>query len=433
MRRTLALVLLLLAPLGTLPQAAGREVLFATFETDAEGWSAGGQWTRWHPSPMDGTFAFHYGGVDGGFEGNVSYRTGLPSYGVLQSPPVHLRAGEDWTLSFRHAWEGRGCPHERPVVEVHASDGRNETLVDLCAPRGAGTHVSSLDAVEGTTVVLRFVWDTLDAVQEDLDGWWVDDVAIASSRPWDRDLVAASLALDPHPWNIVEGTPLVFVAGLALGGPYDSPFAAHDVAFILDGAPHETVRLDAPATTLRSAPWVATPGTHTLTLVVDAADEALEPDEANNVRTLTFTVAPARTQNAIAIRGVERLPHEADPLGAVWYPSDRFLVTLRTCNGGNAASDAHEVVLQARPLGDAPGSRAPRTVAAWTATLAPGVCATQQVTWEARGAVGDFSLEAAIGPGRGETRLDDNRDARAVSVLRSGVPGLFVEAPAPQP
>ena len=140
---------------------------------------------RWRRRSREGNFVYQAA------EGYAGYEVGL------ESPPLHIGSGQDFTIEFDHAYKFDKAPD--PVLGTFKGEGRiqisndnGETWVDLSALTGEGTfggtssnypefrrEVFNLGrALSGTTVRVRFFADFVETYAEEyLDGWFIDNIS----------------------------------------------------------------------------------------------------------------------------------------------------------------------------------------------------------------------------------------------------------------
>ncbi|EMI40573.1 SdrD B-like domain-containing protein [Rhodopirellula sp. SWK7] len=197
-----------------------RQLLYAGFNQGSDGFTIdnsggeiGGLWHRSFGRREDGLLnhslsgSFYYGlfeGPDGG--GN----TILDRYhrGVISSPEVALPAEGTSILSFSYLLDTR--PElTRDFVTVSVDDGTTVTPIltraDGTLPETAGdwlTATYDLTVYAGQTVSIDFEFDSGDPVNEDPEGWYVDDVVIvhlADPAPLTADVSIAKTVDDATP------------------------------------------------------------------------------------------------------------------------------------------------------------------------------------------------------------------------------------------
>lgn len=164
------------------------------FDDDVEegpgDWTSSGLWHITTDRANSPTHAWYYGQENGpGLEDN-DYDTGSDNRGELISPALNLTGVDEAQLSFWTFWEGEGCQWEHPIVQVQPEGGTFETVWEDCRPEGDGDVSVDLSAYAGQIVRLRFLWDTLDGINNDFEGWYVDDINVSVPPPPQPGVVA---------------------------------------------------------------------------------------------------------------------------------------------------------------------------------------------------------------------------------------------------
>ena len=116
------------------------------------------------------------------YNNGVNYDTGARNNGWLVSGWIDLSTVSSATLSFR-SWyrtEDTGTSWDRKLVQV-SLDGTNWTQVLQVS--GAAeqwtTQTVDLAAFAGRPIRVRFLFDTIDAIANQFEGWYVDDVRVS--------------------------------------------------------------------------------------------------------------------------------------------------------------------------------------------------------------------------------------------------------------
>ncbi len=179
-------------PLGrTQPNRAQTEVIGlvdlvdVTFTAGAlpTGWTASGLWNvtetcQDSPALSDGEACVPNGGSSYyGVPGQCTYDTGFRSFGVLASPSIQLpKVGPSDELFLEYCM--RKITENDPKFDV-ATLLLNGTIADQPPDNPAWTR-RTIDLVElsGTSIALRFQFDTVDDVDNDYLGWQIDHLRI---------------------------------------------------------------------------------------------------------------------------------------------------------------------------------------------------------------------------------------------------------------
>ncbi len=129
---------------------------------------------------------------------------------------------------------------------------------------------------------------------------WIPTVG---AQPGGDDTALPNLEVDDleaAPDDPSPGENVTFVAEIENSGEADA--GAFDVVFEIDGEEHDTVRVDVlradDTIRIASAAWNATPGEHTLRILLDSANEVEEADEDDNTEELELDIEPATQAEA---------------------------------------------------------------------------------------------------------------------------------------
>jgi len=125
----------------------------------------------------------YYGSNETTFAGGT-YLNGVSNRGAVFSPLIPLPAASNLVLSFHHFKATEGNPaFDVADVAVNAGAGfislLNSASNTLPDTGGAWlTAQADLSPFAGQTLQLRFLFDTIDAVDNAFEGWFIDDVTI---------------------------------------------------------------------------------------------------------------------------------------------------------------------------------------------------------------------------------------------------------------
>ncbi len=140
-------------------------------------WTADG--SMWHIATArtaSGTNAWVYN--DG-----TDYDTGSRNSGSLVSRWIDLSDASSASLTFR-SWyktEDNGTAYDRKLLYVSTNGTAWTRLLQVTGPDSAWTTESyDLGAYVGQRIRLRFTFDTIDAINNAFEGWYVDDVRITT-------------------------------------------------------------------------------------------------------------------------------------------------------------------------------------------------------------------------------------------------------------
>lgn len=169
----------------------GNEVYSESFENGDGGWEAIGLWHLTERKASDGATAFWYGN-----EATGNYNTGAANSGELLSPPIDLTGAENPNLVYDTEFDVEaGNAFDKMTITVFDAEDPtiNVTVEEVDGasggfiPRGI-----SLAGMSDRVVRVRFSFDTVDAVGNDTEGWFVDRVRIVS----DNELGAPALMIN---------------------------------------------------------------------------------------------------------------------------------------------------------------------------------------------------------------------------------------------
>jgi subtilase family serine protease len=149
----------------------------------------------WHLSTGRGSNPGHsfsnslYYGHNEGPSGGGNYDPGTANGGVVTSSSIALPSGTGpITLSFNYLMDVESLTaYDQAFVEVSINNGVSYTVV---ASKSAGLTYNTggqwvsnniaLSQFAGSTILLRFRFDTIDSYVNDTEGWYLDDIVIHS-------------------------------------------------------------------------------------------------------------------------------------------------------------------------------------------------------------------------------------------------------------
>lgn len=165
---------------------------FDDMESGENGWTTEGPTSLWHQSNnrfASPTTSWYYGQ-----EGVFNFNTGSANSGRLISPSIDLTgASASAFLEFSHFASVEGMPWEHPIVQVSTDDGANWTTVfEENNTLQFVYRLVDISAFVGQIIRIGFFFDTIDAIANDFEGWYVDDVRVTT----DPDLRVGPLVLE---------------------------------------------------------------------------------------------------------------------------------------------------------------------------------------------------------------------------------------------
>ena len=246
-----------------LPPACGGAPLLPAdtrFDDDMEaadnGWTATGLWHRTNRRAASGVFSWWFGQ-----EATGTYDTGRRAFGTLTSPSIGLAgvssAVVEWDQVLRTEGFGQAIDlgNGNSGAYLNADAGRLRISVDggswltlshLAHNNSGGGfehHKVNISRFTGGNVRIRFDIDTIDAVNNGLEGWFIDNVRLSRLSASPSQLVASPAALTfsgvagaaspgPQTVNISNGSgePLGWSANVSQGGSWLTLSSAAGVA-----------------------------------------------------------------------------------------------------------------------------------------------------------------------------------------------------------
>lgn len=153
------------------------------FESGANGWTNTGLWNltnnpdRSYSTPH----SWYYGQTL-----YKDYKDGTPNTGDLTSPPISLTpANETFVLSFwyRYQTEGNGKHWDQRWVQISKDGGPFKNIYQLYDDPSNFWLNPSIDLSEyaGSTIQIRFHFETLDGAFNAFEGWYIDDVTVTKT------------------------------------------------------------------------------------------------------------------------------------------------------------------------------------------------------------------------------------------------------------
>lgn len=429
---TLLAAALLLPGLLLLPSGSAATTLYQDdFESGAAGWNATGLWSLNGDRAKSGNTSWHYGfstapgTADNHYNTTAPNGTATPNSGTLTSPAIAL-PNASTVLSFWTYWAGEGCPWEHPVVQVSANGtgGNFSTVHESCSSTGNSTFIEvSLAAYAGKTVHVRFLWDTKDAVANHHEGWYVDDVRIATLDP---DVRAGSVKV-ASTGPLVAGDAVSF-SGIVANGAAIATGVGWELR--VDGlaiAGGTLDQMDPFRNATVYADWNATAGNHTLTLVVDPYGQLTESNESNNARSVSFYVYPGVADLTVDITGIRKMPILTDFGPVPFHPLQRQFVDMVVCNRGTVGADVVRVDMAAKGVSPHPNLA---TGAGPIGTfnvgpIAAGECKEISFTWAAYHTLGDVDVSASVATPLERVR-DNNVDVERTFVVVGNLGGVVL-------
>lgn len=151
-----------------------------------EGNDGNGGPSLWHQTTHrshSATTAFYYGQAT-----TQNYDTGAANSGSITSEPIDLSDVVGANLSFQHYLRKEDSVIYDPArVQVSADGGASWLDVYVPSQDTEGSDFEKVDislaAYVGQVIQIRFSFETLDPVDNDAEGWIIDDVLVGAERP----------------------------------------------------------------------------------------------------------------------------------------------------------------------------------------------------------------------------------------------------------
>ena len=215
-------------------------------EDDTAGWTRTGLWHRTTRRAAGGSYSWWFGE-----ETTADYDTGARTFGSLTSPAIDLgglsAAVVEWDQMFRGEGFGPsvdlGFGSAAPYLNadagrlmIRANSGSWKTLTHLAHNNSTAAferHKINLSRFAGSTIELRFDFDTIDGHSNGFEGWFVDNVRVSRLSTTASELtvspgqfgfsgVAGSASPAAQTLEIREpsGGPLTWSASVGPGAPW---------------------------------------------------------------------------------------------------------------------------------------------------------------------------------------------------------------------
>jgi hypothetical protein len=244
--------------------------------------------------------------------GGGNYDNGTNNGGVVISPALNLPAAPTTiTLSFNYLMNVEALTnYDLAYVEVSTNNGLSYTPVAVKNTFGGLTNLTSglwvsntvdISAFAGYTIKLRFRFDTVDAVSNDTEGWYLDDIIIRGSG---IPIVVTPTSAGP------------FVNGVWTGELAVQQAGSNVVLMANDGAGH----------TGSSNPFNVVPGAGTTNLVQNGGFET--GDFSGWTTNGNFTSTFVATNSAYAHSGT--FGASLGPVGSLGFLSQTLATTSGT-------------------------------------------------------------------------------------------------------
>ena len=177
---------------GTAPQPV-ETIFFDGAETGVNGWAASGLWRLTTRRASAGERAWWFGDETRG-----TYETGSRASGSLTSPPISLQGVEKAILEWDQYLAAEGVGNAYPLGEgaaapyvnvdsgwllISADGGATWHTVTTLAHNSSRSrfdpHRIDISRFAGSTILIRFHFDTLDDFRNAQEGWYIDNVRVS--------------------------------------------------------------------------------------------------------------------------------------------------------------------------------------------------------------------------------------------------------------
>ena len=120
-----------------------------------------------------------------GSETTGNFNTGAANKGSITSPAIDLLASKNSQLSFQQFLDKEaGTSYDKTQIFVSEDNGTSWVEIFFGTPtEGAWRNeILDLSAYDGKTIKIKFSFDTIDAVLNDFEGWFIDDIVVRGQK-----------------------------------------------------------------------------------------------------------------------------------------------------------------------------------------------------------------------------------------------------------
>ncbi len=190
---------------------------FDDVEKGDYGWTATGLWhsSARKPYTNSPTRSWYYGREDTG-----NYNTGARTTGSLISPEISLCQAVSPVLTFWSWYRtepddprtgiNEANEYDKKYIDISANNFNNYTRYQLTVPgnpMGTWQQISvPLSSYSGQAVKIRFVFDSIDGVNNTDEGWYIDDIKVSGTSTF--PLNEATLMV-----RVMEASSVTFING----------------------------------------------------------------------------------------------------------------------------------------------------------------------------------------------------------------------------
>ena len=194
----------------------GGTLLSEDFEGDVSGWVGNGLWhlvdnSNCAPGFSSPTHAFYYGQ-----DTTCNYNTGSTNSGNLVSPPVAgITADSVLTFDYRRQVESFNGDFDRTAVDISTDGGNTWTEVfklnatNTSQNAWVTSSIIPLASFAGETILIRFRFESVDAIANNFVGWFIDDVTVLGGGGGNQP-PQVTITAPANGATFVEGTEITF-------------------------------------------------------------------------------------------------------------------------------------------------------------------------------------------------------------------------------
>jgi hypothetical protein len=195
---------------------------FDDMESGTNGWISDGFWHQVYNETAAPPWNISYSPAYSWWYGQDAvghYDNGARNWGSLTSPPVDLTAAPSAELEFAYYYQTE-LTADRRSIEIRLGDGPWQVLELLSGDPMNSWILKTVDLSSylGNIVQIRFFFDTVDSLNNQFQGWYIDDVSLAGikQRPtveaWEPGGSPAQLytigVMIPVTWTATDDKPM---------------------------------------------------------------------------------------------------------------------------------------------------------------------------------------------------------------------------------
>jgi hypothetical protein len=161
---------------------------FDDMESSFYDWTATG---LWHKVDASSSYQKSVSGVNSwwyGQESNGTYDTGESNSGTLTSPLIYIPPDENYFLRFNYWYqtETKLSAWDQRWLQISIDGQPFFNIFQLYEDNMNTWHnspVINLSGLSGRTIQIRFLFDSIDSVENSFSGWYIDDFSISTQVP----------------------------------------------------------------------------------------------------------------------------------------------------------------------------------------------------------------------------------------------------------